>query len=358
LTLTNGERVIAFEQHGIDTGEDCGEGDEGGCNNPIIGTISNLDQEGTQGGREITFDQAYEVTGARFYYDGSSGFSYWGGATVELVEGPSATLVVRESSNSTMLSEDVPLAVDTFTVKLGQAPSAEMEIELTFDADQIDVFPDTLTFDENDFDVEKTVTVSVFDDNVQETSPHTTLIGLATFGGGFDGVMASVTVSIIDNDEPAPTGACCTAGSCDIDTQAACEAGGGTYQGDGSDCGGVECPAPGGFRRGDHDGSGLVDITDPLNLLGFLFLGQTPPICEDASDGDNSGLLDISDALNILGYLFLGSFPLNETLPGPTSCGPDPTVEIDPDGAGGFPPQPATSLGCDMYPSASGTACQ
>ena len=111
------------------------------------------------------------------------------------------------------------------------------------------------------------------------------------------------------------------------------------------------------FRRGDHDGSGIVDITDPLNFLGFLFLGTTPPICEDASDGDNSGALDISDALNVLGFLFLGSFPLNETLPGPTNCGLDPTVVIDPDGAGGFPVQPATSLGCESYPSSTGTAC-
>jgi hypothetical protein len=111
------------------------------------------------------------------------------------------------------------------------------------------------------------------------------------------------------------------------------------------------------FRRGDHDGSGLVDITDPLNLLSFLFLGTTPPICEDASDGDNSGALDISDALNVLGFLFLGSFPLNDTPPGPTNCGPDPVVVVDPDGPDGFPEQPVTSLGCNTYPSATGTAC-
>jgi hypothetical protein len=118
---------------------------------------------------------------------------------------------------------------------------------------------------------------------------------------------------------------------------------------------GTEMGTP--FRRGDHDGSGIVDITDPLNLLGFLFLGTTSPICADASDGDNSGALDISDALNLLGFLFLGSFPLNETLPGPTNCGPDPTVIVDPDGPGGFPEQPVATLGCDTYPSATGTAC-
>jgi hypothetical protein len=111
------------------------------------------------------------------------------------------------------------------------------------------------------------------------------------------------------------------------------------------------------FRRGDHDGSGIVDITDPLNLLSFLFLGLTPPICLDASDGDNSSAVDISDALNVLGFLFLGSFPLNATLPGPIDCGTDPTMAIDPDGPGGFPEQPATTLGCDQYPAETGTAC-
>jgi hypothetical protein len=154
-----------------------------------------------------------------------------------------------------------------------------------------------------------------------------------------------------------PTGACCTDGVCDVQTQPDCEAGGGTYQGDGIACGVDTCPVGTPFRRGDHDGSGLVDITDPLNLLGFLFLGQTPPICEDASDGDNSAALDISDALNVLGFLFLGSFPLDATIPSSSVCGVDQAEAFDPDGAGGFPEQPGASLGCETYPSAVGTAC-
>jgi hypothetical protein len=177
-----------------------------------------------------------------------------------------------------------------------------------------------------------------------------------TLADGDPDLVAEFTLAVTSLDGGA-TGACCTAGNCDTVTQADCDAGAGAYQGDGTNCGGITCPAPGGFRRGDHDGSGIVDITDPLNLLGFLFLGQTPPICGDASDGDNSNALDISDALNVLGFLFLGSFPLNETLPGPQNCGSDPTTEIDPDGPGGFPPQPVGSLGCDLYPSATGISC-
>jgi hypothetical protein len=111
------------------------------------------------------------------------------------------------------------------------------------------------------------------------------------------------------------------------------------------------------FRRADHDGSGLVDLTDPLNVLGFLFLGQTPPICLDASDADNSGALDLSDALNTLGFLFIGSVAIPD--PGPVNCGPDPDVEIGDGDFMGLPAQPAVTLGCDEYPSASlpGTAC-
>jgi hypothetical protein len=138
----------------------------------------------------------------------------------------------------------------------------------------------------------------------------------------------------------------CTDGNCDVQTQVNCEAGGGRYDGDGIACGDVQCVAGKQFRRGDHDGSGVADITDPLNLLGFLFLGTTPPICENASDFDNSGALDITDALILLGHLFLGQ---PSALPAPgTSCGlnPDtPQPELPP-----IPAQGVSDLGCDKYP--------
>jgi hypothetical protein len=113
------------------------------------------------------------------------------------------------------------------------------------------------------------------------------------------------------------------------------------------------------FRRGDHDGSGEVDITDPLNLLGFLFIGNNPPICHDASDGDNSGDIDISDPLNLLTFLFLGTVAI--PTPGSSECGPDPTGAILPGEFTGLPGQPAAAdeggapfgggpLGCDFYP--------
>ena len=118
-----------------------------------------------------------------------------------------------------------------------------------------------------------------------------------------------------------------------------------------------ETPPGEGFRRCDHDGSGLVDITDFLNLLNFLFLGGFPPICEDASDCDNSGLIDISDGVNGLTHLFLGTVDIPPPGTGP-ECGPDPTTVVP--AGGGLPAQDPISLGCDTYPNEAflpGSAC-
>jgi hypothetical protein len=79
------------------------------------------------------------------------------------------------------------------------------------------------------------------------------------------------------------------------------------------------------FRRGDPDADGIVNITDAVGLLSYLFTGGTPPACEDAGDSNDDGRLDISDPLAILGYLFLGSAELPS--PGPRVCGTDPTLD-------------------------------
>jgi hypothetical protein len=59
-------------------------------------------------------------------------------------------------------------------------------------------------------------------------------------------------------------GACCnTDGSCDDGAeQTACEAGGGVYQGDGSDCSGVSCPQPCPEDIVPPGGDGFVTISD------------------------------------------------------------------------------------------------
>ena len=60
------------------------------------------------------------------------------------------------------------------------------------------------------------------------------------------------------------------------------------------------------FIRGDANLDGQVDISDPVALLGILFLGNPDPGCADSQDANDSGETDISDAVFTLAYLFSG----------------------------------------------------
>jgi hypothetical protein len=85
---------------------------------------------------------------------------------------------------------------------------------------------------------------------------------------------------------------------------------------------------PGGpveFLRGDSDGSGALDITDAVIVLGHLFTGEPADLlCPDAADADDSGVLDLSDAITTLGYLFTGGPAPPAPFPGK---GTDPTPD-------------------------------
>jgi len=63
-------------------------------------------------------------------------------------------------------------------------------------------------------------------------------------------------------------------------------------------------PAPK-FLRGDVNNDGTLNITDPINILGFLFLGNPTDLqCEDAADANDSGNINITDSIHLLNYLF------------------------------------------------------
>jgi len=76
------------------------------------------------------------------------------------------------------------------------------------------------------------------------------------------------------------------------------------------------------FQRGDANGDAAINITDPVTILNFLFLGGTELGCLDAADVNDDGTLSITDPVNLLNHLFQGGPP--PALPYP-DCGLDPT---------------------------------
>jgi hypothetical protein len=62
------------------------------------------------------------------------------------------------------------------------------------------------------------------------------------------------------------------------------------------------------FRRGDVEGRG-IDLTDPVALLIFLFLGGAAPSCPAAADANGDGELNLSDPISLLTYLFQSGLP-------------------------------------------------
>jgi hypothetical protein len=79
-------------------------------------------------------------------------------------------------------------------------------------------------------------------------------------------------------------------------------------------------PEPPLFRRGDINDDGLVDLSDVVALLSYLFLDGWPPSCPDAADVDGEGdQLELTDAIYLLSALFLAGPP--PVSPGPETCG-------------------------------------
>lgn len=83
------------------------------------------------------------------------------------------------------------------------------------------------------------------------------------------------------------------------------------------------------YIRGDCSPDGVVNITDPVRVLNYLFASSVAPPCLEACDSDGSGVLNITDAIFSLGFLFLG---------GPAPPPPGPSCGVD--------PSPST-LGCE-----------
>jgi hypothetical protein len=78
------------------------------------------------------------------------------------------------------------------------------------------------------------------------------------------------------------------------------------------------------FRRGDADPNGVVELTDAVAILGYLFLAGTLS-CPDAADVDDTGVIELTDVVYLLNWLFLAGADI--PAPGPSACGPDPTAD-------------------------------
>ncbi|MCZ6792712.1 MAG: hypothetical protein O7J95_03760, partial [Planctomycetota bacterium] len=78
------------------------------------------------------------------------------------------------------------------------------------------------------------------------------------------------------------------------------------------------------FVRGDANGDGRVDVSDPVSTLGYLFLGSSEIRCLDAADANDDGELAISDPIRTLQLLFLGGPRLPAPYP---TRGEDPTED-------------------------------
>ena len=90
------------------------------------------------------------------------------------------------------------------------------------------------------------------------------------------------------------------------------------------------------FVRGDADSNGIRQLTDPIHLLYYLFVGgRGPPPCKDAADADDNGKLEVTDAIVIIWWLHIGGRPPAPPTPSGGNyvagdCGQDPSAE-DPD---------------------------
>lgn len=60
------------------------------------------------------------------------------------------------------------------------------------------------------------------------------------------------------------------------------------------------------LKRGDVNDDGLVDVSDPIALNNYLFIGEFRPGCYDACDVNDDSLIDSSDVIFLLNYTFLG----------------------------------------------------
>ncbi len=61
-----------------------------------------------------------------------------------------------------------------------------------------------------------------------------------------------------------------------------------------------------GYTVGDANGDGIIDVTDAIYVLNYLFKGGPAPDPLEAGDANCDSIVDVTDAIFILNYLFKG----------------------------------------------------
>ena len=119
--------------------------------------------------------------------------------TVTITDDDTANLVVSEST----LNVGEAGSGD-FTVKLATQPSANVTVSVSSgDTGAATVSPASLSFTTANWDTTQTVTVSGVDD--PDTANESVAVSLSAMDGGYGGKTASVSVSVMDDDDPVVT---------------------------------------------------------------------------------------------------------------------------------------------------------
>jgi hypothetical protein len=79
------------------------------------------------------------------------------------------------------------------------------------------------------------------------------------------------------------------------------------------------------FKRGDANGSGIVDISDAIAISDWVTPPGAVPPCLDGADADDDSKVLQADADHILNFLFSGGPPPKPPFP---NCGRDPTADL------------------------------
>lgn len=79
------------------------------------------------------------------------------------------------------------------------------------------------------------------------------------------------------------------------------------------------------FIRGDANNDLVVDNSDPIAILDYVFLGTFTPPCLAAADANDDGTVDGTDASVLLDYIWNNGPQPPAPFP---SCGVDPSDDL------------------------------